>query len=226
MSKQSDCRAQLLAIGKGLGYTPSDLIHILKTGRGGKGKGSDFERRFCEQLSLWWTGGARDDVFWRTGGSGGRATVRQQRGRATYGQYGDVGATHPQGHALVDALTVELKRGYNEYTLHDLLDQPQGAAIGEWEAHVAQAVRSSEQARSRAWMLVTRRDRRRAMVWMPMHFYRDAAVALVPGPSDVVVRFTARVRDKGAGGSECVDVVGIPDEDWFLLVRPLHIERI
>ena len=36
-------------------------------------KGSEFEREMCKCLSLWWTDSKRDDVFWRSAQSGGRA---------------------------------------------------------------------------------------------------------------------------------------------------------
>jgi len=41
-------------------------------------KGSSFEREICTILSKWWTNNERDDVFWRTAGSGARATTRSK----------------------------------------------------------------------------------------------------------------------------------------------------
>src|SRR5262245_2386383 len=49
-------------------------------------KGSKFERDLCRQLSLWWSDGKRDDVFWRASQSGGRAKFRGRRGLQTHGQ--------------------------------------------------------------------------------------------------------------------------------------------
>jgi len=40
-------------------------------------KGSTFEREFCRTLSLWASSGSDQDIFWRTVGSGGRATRKQ-----------------------------------------------------------------------------------------------------------------------------------------------------
>lgn len=79
-----------------------------------RNKGSPFEREICLLLTKWWL---RDDdpedtIFWRTAGSGGRATVRGKRGRRTSKQHcGDIAALDDQGRALTDLITFELKRG-------------------------------------------------------------------------------------------------------------------
>lgn len=74
-------------------------------------KGPAFERKMCRELSRWATDGERADVFWRSAMSGGRATVaaRANRGAAYDRQAGDVSATHPAGHPLLDVFVVELK---------------------------------------------------------------------------------------------------------------------
>lgn len=133
-------------------------------------KGSVFEREFCVKLSRWWTDDERDDVFWRTGGSGGRATVRTQRGKATAGQYGDVMATDPIGQPLIKVLTMELKRGYSKANIHDVIDKTKHNAIQTWEAFINQAQRSHKEAGSLAWMIVTKRDRKAEWMWMPHDF--------------------------------------------------------
>ena len=85
-------------------------------------KGSEFEREFCKDLSLWWTDQERDDIFWRSSNSGGRATVRAKVGRTTAGQYGDVAAIDFDGLPLLELMTMELKRGYSKNTIQDLVD--------------------------------------------------------------------------------------------------------
>jgi len=50
---------------------------------GGKNKGSSFERKICKELSLWWSGGKSDSIFYRTGGSGGTGDARR---RVDHGQ--------------------------------------------------------------------------------------------------------------------------------------------
>ncbi len=150
-------------------------------------KGGDYERTFCKLLSLWWTQDLpkpRDDIFWRTGGSGGRANVRFQRGRRTAGQYGDVCATDPIGEPLLDLVTIELKRGYTHkkvkgvkrkvtgVTIADLLDKPSySTAQLPFEEWLQQAIVAHEQAGSAGWWLVQRRDSRKAVVFMPHELF-------------------------------------------------------
>jgi hypothetical protein len=76
------------------------------------GKGGAFEREICRDLSLWWSSGAKDDIFYRTSGSGGRFTHRQKRGKITENDQGDVGFTDVDGKALMDLWLFELKTGY------------------------------------------------------------------------------------------------------------------
>lgn len=77
------------------------------------GKGDDFERDVSRMLSLWWTEGKRDDIFWRTSASGGRATARAEyAGRQTKYEHGDVTFTDPVGKPLLDLAVIEAKRGY------------------------------------------------------------------------------------------------------------------
>lgn len=130
-------------------------------------KGSDFERLICKKLSLWWTNGERDDVFWRSSGSGARAKTRSKKGMSTFGQYGDIQATDPIGQPLIDLVTIELKRGYNKTTIVDMLDKPGKAAVQQWELFFRQVDEDCRNAKSKGWLLIHRRDRREAMVTMP-----------------------------------------------------------
>lgn len=127
-------------------------------------KGSNYERDFCKRLSLWWTDGERDDIFWRTGGSGGRATVRQQRGQKTYNQYGDICATDPIGDPLMKVLTFELKRGYTKNNIMDLVDRPKVCVQQKWEEWLQQAHGSHIAAGSFAPIIVFKRDQKQEMV--------------------------------------------------------------
>lgn len=75
------------------------------------GKGASFERRACKSLSIWVSGGLREDVFWRSAMSGGRASLASRRkgGRAFNAQSGDITAIHKSGHALLHAFVLECK---------------------------------------------------------------------------------------------------------------------
>ena len=129
-------------------------------------KGGVFESEMCKKLSLWWTDGTRDDVFWRTGLSGGRATARAKRGLSTAHQHGDIGPTDPIGAPLTDLFVFELKRGYSDATVQDLLDRLHTSKPGWFEQWVVKAREDCEAAGALGWLLITRRDRRKEMIWM------------------------------------------------------------
>lgn len=138
-----------------------------------KGKGSAFEREICKQMSLWWTHNSADDIFWRSTTSGARATQRAKSGKRTSGQYGDITHIHPCGAKLMDAICFECKRGYPKASLHDALDF--GGTHGEqlWVKQILQARDSWEKSGSYSWALISRRDQRRAMIFIPRHLYQE-----------------------------------------------------
>jgi hypothetical protein len=78
------------------------------------GKGADFERTLAKQFSLWWTQGVRDDVFWRTSQSGGRATQRNKKGQATANSHGDMTTIDSIGEPFTSYFLLEFKRGYTK----------------------------------------------------------------------------------------------------------------
>lgn len=134
-------------------------------------KGSQFERDICKQLSLWWTKGENDDVFWRSASSGGRATQRKKQGKKTFGQDGDVQATNPIGQRLIDVTVIEIKKGYNKSTLVDLLDKGSKNAKQQYEKWFEKIEQESKDAGAFAWMLIHKRDRREALVFIPIRLW-------------------------------------------------------
>lgn len=76
---------------------------------GGKKKGAGFERQVCKILSLWVSAGEREDLFWRSAMSGGRATVQIRKGRRNQTQLGDISSIHPMGDSLTSRFIVECK---------------------------------------------------------------------------------------------------------------------
>lgn len=131
------------------------------------GKGSSFEREICKILSLWWTDGTRDDIFWRTSGSGARAKTRSKKNQTTFGQYGDIQATDPIGQPLLDIMSIELKRGYSKSSFADMFDKPAKAAQQIFESFLEQALQDSINANTPYWVLIVRRDRKETCVFMP-----------------------------------------------------------
>ena len=104
----------------------------MKSG-GGKQKGNQFERNTCRALSLWITGGKREDVLWRTSMSGGRATVARKRGKSVK-QDGDISAIAAEGHIFSDNWFVECKF-HKKLDIASLLITNTGDLIKYW--HVA-----------------------------------------------------------------------------------------
>lgn len=135
---------------------------------GGKSKGGAFERMICKQLSRWWSGEKRDDIFWRTSGSGARATVRRRhkKRKRTFGQYGDVQAVDPVGQPLIDLCCFEMKTGYNKWSFLDVLDS---TTEGKQpiEKFLYQAAESMRQTGARWEVLICRRTQRVPIIIIP-----------------------------------------------------------
>lgn len=131
----------------------------MRKGAGSK-KGSSFEREICKQLSLWWTEGSRDDIFWRTAGSGGRATNRAKVGKETSGAYGDLTFTNPIGADLLKLCCFELKRGYGMWCVLDLVDKSQKARPPIIADFWNQAKHSADSAGAKYPIVIFRRDQR------------------------------------------------------------------
>jgi len=142
-----------------------------RKGRGMQ-KGSSFEREICKQLSLWWTDGERDDVFWRTSGSGARAKTRAKTGGRTFGQYGDVQATDPIGQPLLDLFSIEIKRGYSKATLSDFIDNRQKTKP-QLQKFLEQATKDSQlRGDECSWILLVKRDYKNTMLFIPYTLFK------------------------------------------------------
>lgn len=76
---------------------------------GSKAKGSAFEREVCKKLSLWASNGIRQDLYWRSAMSGGRATIQLNQGKLNQTQIGDISSIDRLGQELTDKFILELK---------------------------------------------------------------------------------------------------------------------
>lgn len=76
---------------------------------GGKQKGSEYERRICKQLSLWLSKEKREDLFWRSAMSGGRATVARKRGKKLKAQAGDISSVEAISSKFINQFYIECK---------------------------------------------------------------------------------------------------------------------
>ena len=137
------------------------------------GKGSQYERDVCYKLSEWWTGKKDSSVFWRTSMSGGRATVRQRKGKQTTGHYGDICVTHPSAEKLMRLVTIEVKRGYNKDSMFNLLDKQSNRKPSGFEEWLLQASKAAYLADSEYWMIIARRSQKQAMIYFPMKLWYD-----------------------------------------------------
>lgn len=142
-------------------------------------KGGDYERELCKTLSEWWTHGERDDVFWRSSQSGGRATQRAKSGKRTHGSYGDIAAVDPIGEPLIRWATLELKRGSSHGTPWDLFESNDSKAERIFESCLNQAYASAVDAQSIGWALICRRDRKRSIIYVEQCLY-DSLDTLFP----------------------------------------------
>jgi hypothetical protein len=86
--------------------------------------GNTWEREFCKDLSLWWTKGKDDKVFWRSDSSGAVKGVSELAG--------DVKAIKEIGYPLIDNVIIELKRTKQKDIFLDLIRRKEHSMIGEW----------------------------------------------------------------------------------------------
>lgn len=143
-------------------------------------KGSKFEREIATTLSLWWTNNERDDIFWRTQGSGARATTRSKQKKTTKYQYGDITFTDPIGKPLIDLFLVEIKRGYTkELLLLDLLDRGKKAKDPLFLKFWTKAEIEKKQGKRFYSLLIFKRDRHQACVCFHQAFYNNIKKIIV-----------------------------------------------
>lgn len=184
------------------------------------GKGSNFEREVCKRLSLWWTEletKPRDDVFWRSSISGGRATVRAKTGKSTFGSYGDIAAVDPIGLPLLKLVTIELKRGYSKHSPGELFDSTKFQKSPFSEA-VQQAERCARLAGSFGWMLIHRRDRKAAIAYFSTNVVKLLqAWGVFSRPP--VVRYSLIIMP----GRKWVRFVGIPFDSFLSRINARQI---
>lgn len=200
-------------------------------------KGGAFEREVCKKISEWWTLGKRDDLFWRTSNSGGRATVRRKKGKYSYSGHGDLSYTHPKGKKLLDLISFELKRGYNQNakkgknspsSFQSLVDAPKHLLAQPFEEWIFQAEQAAKNARAKFWCLIHRPDKRRDMVYMS---YSHATLLFGVGAErpienvmdryvSVVLRFNKKIPQLN-----CNRIFGMRFDSWLSVIQPDAIRK-
>ena len=147
-------------------------------------KGPQWERDVATMLSEWWTAdepdGPRQDVFWRTAGSGARATTRGKKGKQTKNAHGDQLASDPIGQPLIDFILFEVKRGYSNDHIHALLDRPARGKMPMYGKWIVKAQASAKSAGVPHWMIISKRDRRDALVIASMDLWDSLSIDIIP----------------------------------------------
>lgn len=123
---------------------------------GGAAKGADFERSVCKRLSKWLTRRQRDDLFWRTAMSGGRATLQRKKGHRAAAQVGDIGAIDAAGERLTSLFVMECK-SYKDLHFTSFLQAPDAAAQGTIH-HIWQQCVIDARDHSKLPMLIARQN--------------------------------------------------------------------
>jgi len=180
-------------------------------------KGSNFEREVCKLLSLWWTYGENDAVFWRSSQSGGRATTREKVGKSTKGQYGDIAVTDPIGQPLLDVVSIELKRGYNQASPLTILDKPPKGAEQTFEKFLEQASRDAERAGAPHWWLIHKRDRRETVIYFDYRFPHSMGIAR---------KLRECAKRIGAFHLDGRSFMGVPFAEFLSIAEPETVKRI
>ena len=133
-------------------------------------KGFAYERKVAKELSLWFSDGENPNIFWRTAGSGGRAS----RQKAFLGaSYGDIGLLDPVGEPLLRIVTWELKKGYTKDL--DIIDLLDGKTANMFEKFWLKACKDADQAFVAGWgsapFLVIRRNNKMPLLVMHYAFH-------------------------------------------------------
>jgi hypothetical protein len=161
--------------------------------RKGAGKGSAFERKVCKALSRWVSGGKREDLFWRSSISGGRATMAAKRGNMLRQQAGDISSIAPEGHVLTDTFYVECKF----YKSLEIDNFCMGDKTGKLYKFWVRAVKDAKRY-DRLPMLIARENFRDTIVVMPRGNFstwqNNSRVCRVGIPFVDILRFDHMVK--------------------------------
>lgn len=96
-----------------------------------KQKGATYERDICKKLSVWASGGFREDLFWRSAMSGGRSTIQFKKGKLNRSQSGDISSIDRLGSEFIEKFCIECKH-YQNLDLIPGIVHNRGALHGFW----------------------------------------------------------------------------------------------
>jgi hypothetical protein len=159
-----------------------------------KQKGAQFERDVCVALSKWVSRGKKEDVFWRSAMSGGRATVAQKRGKRLSSQVGDISCINPMGANFINAFAVECKF-YAKLDFEGLLTG-KGKLLEFWKT-----IKNQSEFHGKFAFLVAKQNRTPAMVCLRhgglMELsLKESQTLLISRPYDLyILELSSFVRD-------------------------------
>lgn len=188
-------------------------------------KGGEYERTVCKQLSSWWTSHERDDVFWRSSNSGGRATIRSRKGKTTHGSYGDIVALDPVGKPLLELFTIELKRGYPKGAPWEMVEKTRSDVPKQFELFVSQAMAAAHAAGSKTWLLIHRRDKCQALLYCSAKTMERLEEKRGMPLSAPRVEFFLEVRADKKTTRTC-RIACVPLDTFFAEVSPKYITEL
>ena len=134
----------------------------------GKSKGGGFEREVAAKLSLWFSEGERDDIFYRSHSSGGRFTMRRKTSKDTAYQSGDITCSDPIGKGLINEWSIECKTGYGKWDILDMLDSNQ--KVTQIEMFFTQCQEDALKCSKRP-ILIFRRNSRKVCICMSRDYF-------------------------------------------------------
>ena len=137
-------------------------------------KGSQNDRNLCRQWSRWWSEGLginppRNDIFWRTAGSGARARTRKDSGQNVKRGYGDMMAEDPIGQPLIDKCTFEFKKGYPKLSIDACINSSQ--KMPKLIQFLLEAEKDAKDAGTYP-VLVIHQDRKKPIIGTPASLYQ------------------------------------------------------
>lgn len=198
--------------------------HKMRRG-GGAAKGSAYERELCKRISFWFSGGETEDLFWRTSGSGSRATNRRRLGQSpSKYDFGDMKHELPEGLPLTEHICWEFRSRarFDAFTTFGTGEEdPKTSLLSSWAKASCEADCSV-----RYPILITKAVRRPEVIWIPYPLYAEIAVVddkvrKIPWmrihiPDGLNVRY----EGKKTYTFQEQSVVGLSLVEWFFAMDP------
>ncbi len=187
-------------------------------------KGGAYERDVCKKLSKWWLSDpdTKRSIFWRTAGSGARATVRAKKGEETYGQHNDLCAQDPAGDPFIRMFSVEMKRGYDEQSILDFVDKPKKTKAGThaYQVWMGKLIAVHKATGTPYWLFIHRRDYCKDLVFFPYAVYKR--VMSMPEATPLSSEFSQfRIPIE----NQYITVCGMRFDDFFNWLTPKMVMR-